>query len=155
MLGTAYKMKIYTKANTAIENHFCMLLLRVWGKKWMTNYFLTFILSFGIFWGFSCVIQLLTWTSIPGAGSAIGYGYLACLYIKRSWISAISVVSEAVLVLPGVFITLSSKNVSTSCPVSPSLNPLQDSEWRTSQTKFFSNIAQLSTKLFSEINQDL
>ena len=79
MLGTAYKMKIYTKANTAIENYFCMLLLRVWGKM---NIKLFCPLAFT--GAFSCVIQLLTWTSIPGAGSAFGYGYSACLYIKRS-----------------------------------------------------------------------
>ena len=32
MMGTSYKMEIYTKANIAIENHIYMLLMRVWGK---------------------------------------------------------------------------------------------------------------------------
>ena len=33
MLGTAYIMKKYTEANTAMEIHIYMLLLRVWGKN--------------------------------------------------------------------------------------------------------------------------
>ena len=105
-----------------------MLLLRVWGKKWTTIISSpSFLFSSGIFCGFSCVIQLINRTSIPGAGSPSGNGYLAFIYITKSWISSLSIVFYAILVIPGVFITSSPGNATTSFSVSQSSSDsLQD-----------------------------
>ena len=84
MLGTAYIMKKYTEANTAMEIHIYMLLLQVWGK--MNNKLFPH-LHFVFLWHFLELFLCDTarqQSSIPGVGSAFGYGYLAFIYIKRS-----------------------------------------------------------------------
>ena len=169
MLGTAYIMKAYTEANTAMEIHIYMLLLRVWGKneqQIISSPSFCFALAFsGAF---------LVWYSsstIIHTRSRICFRiWIFSFYLHQKILNLISfhclrrnpchsrslnnfVTRECINILSRV--TLFFKFTTRFRMYSTENHPHQNGLLVAIVFKFSASIAQLSTKLISEINQDL